>query len=154
MEYLIATPHMADAIYDVLHTTIKTIYPYYYPAEVVDFFCRHHNKEHILAGIASGHMGVLMEDDVIVGTGCYDGNHITGVYVLPRCQHRGYGSYIMNCLEAEIVKEYDKVILDASLSAVFLYEHRGYKTVGHGICELENDVKLVYEVMEKRLDSC
>ena len=153
MKYITATSHMADAIYDVLHTTIKTIYPYYYPAEVVDFFCRHHSKEHILEGIASGNMGVLMENDVIVGTGCYDGNHITGVYVLPGYQNRGYGSYIMNCLEAEIAKEYDTVILDASLSAIFLYEHRGYKTVGHGIYKLENGVKLVYEVMEKRLDS-
>ena len=70
MKYITATSHMADAIYDVLHTTIKTIYPYYYPAEVVDFFCRHHSKEHILEGIASGNMGVLMENDVIVGTGC------------------------------------------------------------------------------------
>jgi len=42
-------------------------------------------------------------------------------------------------------------ILDASLPAVCLYEHRGYKTVGHGIYELENDVKLVYEIMEKKL---
>ncbi|MDE6742274.1 MAG: GNAT family N-acetyltransferase [Lachnospiraceae bacterium] len=153
MKYITATSHMADAIYDVLLTTIKTIYPYYYPAEVVDFFCRHHSKEHILEGIASGNMGVLMDNDVIVGTGCYDGNHIAGVYVLPSRQNRGCGSYIMNCLEAEIAKEYDTVTLDASLSAVFLYEHRGYKTVGHGIYELENGVKLVYEVMDKRLDS-
>ena len=50
MEYMMAASYMADAIYDVLHTTIKTIYPYYYPAEVVDFFCRHHSKEHILEG--------------------------------------------------------------------------------------------------------
>ena len=142
---------MADAIYDVLHTTIKTIYPYYYLAEVVDFFCRHHSKGHILEGIASGHMCVLMENDVIVGTGCYDGNHITGVYVLPSRQNRGCGSHIMNCLEAEIAKEYDIITLDASLSAVLLSEHRGYKTVGHGIYELENSVKLVYEVMEKKL---
>ena len=153
MEYMIAASYMADAIYDVLHTTIKTIYPYYYPAEVVDFFCRHHSKDHILEGIASGNLGVLTENDVIVGTGCYDGNHITGVYVLPYYQNRGHGSYIMNCLEAEIAKEYDTVILDASLAAVFLYEHRGYKTVGHGSYELENGVKLVYEIMEKRLDA-
>lgn len=31
-------------------------------------------------------------------------------------------------------------------------EHRGYKTVGHGILDLENGVKLVYEIMEKRLE--
>ena len=42
--------------------------------------------------------------------------------------------------------------MDASLSDVFLYEHRGYKTTGHGILELENDVKLVYEIMEKKIE--
>lgn len=112
MEYITATSHMADAVFDVLHTPIKTIYPNYYPAEVTDFFCRHHSKEHILEGIASGHMGVLMENDMMVGAGCYDGNHITGVYVLPCYQNRGCGSYIMNCLEAEIAKELIKAAID------------------------------------------
>ena len=151
MEYITATSNMADGIYNVLHTTIKTIYPKYYPKEVVEFFCRHHSKEHILEGIASGNMGVLVDGGVIVGTGCYDNNHITGVYVLPHYQKQGCGSRIMNCLEAEIIKKHNSVILDASLPAVFLYEHRGYKTVGHGSYELENDVKLVYEIMERKL---
>lgn len=96
-------------------------------------------------------MGVLVSDNVIAGTGCFNGNHITGLYVLPSFQKQGFGSYIMNCLETEIFKKYDVAVLDASLPAVCLYEHRGYKTVGHGIYELENDVKLVYEIMEKRL---
>ncbi len=151
MEYIAATSDMADAIYYVLQTTIKTIYPRYYSKEVVDFFCRHHNKGHILNGITSGNMGVLADGDVIVGTGCYDSNHITGVYVLPDYQKQGCGSLIMNCLEAEIAKKYDTALLDASLPAVCLYEHRGYRTVGHGIYELENDVKLIYEIMEKKL---
>ena len=151
MEYITATGNMADAIYNVLHTTIKTIYPKYYPKEVVDFFCGHHSKEHILNGIASGNMGVLMDNKIIVGTGCFDSNHITGVYVLPYYQKQGYGSQIMNSLEAEIIKKYDLSILEASLPAVCIYEHRGYKTVGHGVYKLENDVKLVYEIMEKKL---
>ena len=71
--------------------------------------------------------------------------------MLPIYQKQGFGSYIMDCLEMEISKKFDVAVLDASLPAVFLYEHRGYKTVGHGIYELENDVKLVYEVMEKKL---
>lgn len=153
MEYVTATPDMVNEIHDVLHTAIKEIYPQYYPVEVVGFFCRLHNKEHILEGIASGNMGVLVKDGVIAGTGCFDGNHITGVYVLPAYQKRGCGSYIMNCLEAEIAKKHDKAILDASLPAACLYEHRGYKTVGHGMYELENDVKLVYEIMEKKIRS-
>lgn len=151
MEYLTATAEMADTIYNILHTTIRTVYPKYYPNEVADFFCQHHSREHILEGIASGNMGVLIDGNIIIGTGCYNGNHITGVYVLPNYQKQGYGSKIMDYLEVEISKKYDTALLDASLSAVCLYEYRGYKTVGHGIYELQNDVKLVYEIMEKKL---
>ncbi|MCX4327168.1 MAG: GNAT family N-acetyltransferase [Lachnospiraceae bacterium] len=153
MEYITAAPDMADAIYNVLHTTIKTVYPKYYPKEVADFFCKHHNREHILDGIASGNMGVLMDGNVIAGTGCFDNNHITGVYVLPCYQKKGFGTQIMDSLETKIIQKYNVSILDASLPAVCLYENRGYKTVGHGIYELENDVKLVYEIMEKKLVS-
>ena len=151
MKYVTATADMADAIHHILHTTIKTIYPKYYPQEVVDFFCKHHSREHTLDGIASGNMGVLIVGNDIVGVGCYDSNHITGLYVLPDYQNQGCGSKIMDCLEAEISKVFDTVLLEASLSAVCLYEHRGYKTIGHGIYELENGVKLVYEIMEKKL---
>ncbi len=152
MKYVTAASGMVNEIYQVLHTTIKEIYPLYYPKEVVDFFCRHHNKEHILDGIASGNMGVLVEDGVIAGIGCFDGNHITGVYVLPAYQKRGCGSHIINCLETEIVKKHDTAVLEASPPAACLYEHKGYRTVGHGMYELEHDVKLVYEIMEKKLE--
>ena len=151
MEYIAAAPDMAEAIYNVLHTTIKTVYPKYYPKEVTDFFLKHHSREHVLEGIASGNMGVLADKDVIVGTGCFDGNHITGVYVLPCYQRRGCGSQIMDALEAAIMQKHQVSVLDASLPAVCLYEHRGYQTVGHGIYELENDVRLVYEIMDKKL---
>lgn len=151
MRYIQATTEMAEKIQNVLHITIKAIYPKYYPKEVVDFFCNHHSIEHILEGIGTGNMGVLLVNDTILGTGCFDKNHITGVYVLPEYHNQGYGSKIIDCLERKIAKEYDTAVLDASLPAVFLYEHRGYKTVGHGVYELENDVKLVYEIMDKNL---
>ncbi|MCI8566912.1 MAG: GNAT family N-acetyltransferase [Lachnospiraceae bacterium] len=151
MEYIRAESNMADVIYTILHTTIRSVYPKYYPQEVADFFCRLHSKEHILEGIASGNMGVLIDGGAAVGTGCFDGNHITGVYVLPFHQKKGCGSHIMDCLETEIAKEYDTAVLEASLPGVCMYERRGYKTVGHGVCMLEQDVKLVYEKMEKKL---
>lgn len=151
MEYIAAKPCHAKGIHNVLQTTIRTVYPKYYPAEVAEFFCDLHSLDHVLEGIASGNMGVLVEDGNVVGTGCADGNHITGVYVLPEHQGRGFGSYIIDCLEARIATSHDVACLDASLPAAALYEHRGYKTVGHGTIELENDVKLVYEKMEKRL---
>lgn len=152
MKYITATADMADTIHNILHTTIKTVYPLYYPQEVVDFFCSHHSREHITEGISSGNMGVLADDDNnIVGTGCYYEDQITGVYVLPDHQKKGYGSFIMDHLEEEVYKKFDTVKLDASLAAVFLYEKRGYKTVGHGKYDLDNGVKLVYEIMEKTI---
>ena len=151
MKYVRATFDMVNEIQNILHTTIKAICPNYYPKEVVNFFCEHHSKQHILEGIASGNMGVLEYNDLLVGTGCFEGNHITGVYVLPSYQKQGCGSHIMNCLEKEIAEKYDIAILDSSLPAANLYENRGYKTVGRGVFELENDVQLVYKIMEKKL---
>ena len=82
---------------------------------------------------------------MIVGTGCYDDNHITRVYVKPGFQGQGYGSHIMQCLENEISLKYDKVNLDASLPACHLYEKRGYQTIKHERLNVENGVILVYE---------
>lgn len=96
-------------------------------------------------------MGVLVAGDRIVGTGCYDANHITSVYVSPDCQGKGYGTYILDCLEDRISKYYDNAVLDASLPAVILYERRGYETIGHGVIDVGNDAKLVYEIMRKPL---
>lgn len=151
MEYISAGVGMADEILAVLHNSIRTVYPKYYPKEVVEFFCRLHCRDHVLEGVASGGMGVLTDNGVIVGTGCFDGNHITGVYVSPRCQRKGFGSFIMDRLEEKIAEGFEKAVLDASLPAVCLYERRGYRTVGHGVYKLENDVRLVYEIMEKSL---
>lgn len=151
MEYLKATNDMVDSVNEIFQLAIKTVYPKYYPKEVVDFFLNHHSKEHTAEGIATGNMYVLVEEEKIIGVGCYDQNHITGVYVHPEYQKKGYGTFIMQKLEDSIKQNYDVAILESSLAAVFMYEKRGYKTVSHGFYDLENDVKLVYEVMEKKL---
>lgn len=151
MEYIKAREAYTDEIFDLVQKTIKTIYPKYYPQEVVDFFCQLHNKENIEADIRCGYVNILCDNGIVVGTGSRKDNHITRVYVLPELQGKGYGSYIMSCLESEIAVEYESVELDASLPASRLYEHRGYKTLRHEEHKLENDVVLVYEVMEKSL---
>ena len=79
MEYIKATNKDIDAVYELVQKTIKTIYPKYYPAEVVDFFCEHHCKENIAKDVADGRVGILVVDDVMVGTGCYKDNHITSI---------------------------------------------------------------------------
>ncbi|MBP3578938.1 MAG: GNAT family N-acetyltransferase [Lachnospiraceae bacterium] len=151
MEYIKATEQDVEQITALVQKTIKTIYPKYYPKEVVDFFRELHCQENISKDVEDGRVGVLKVDNELVGTGCFKENHITRVYVKPSAQKRGYGSYIMECLENEIASQYDTVNLDASLPACCLYEKRGYKTVKHERRNVANGVVLVYEVMEKRL---
>ena len=153
MKYISATIDNLDTIYNLVQNTIRTIYPKYYPTEVVDFFCEHHNPENIRKDIESGVVGILLVDGNIVGTGSYNDNHITRVYVNPDFQGKGYGSYIMQYLENIISHTYDSVSLDASLPASHLYERRGYKTIEHNKWNVANGRVLVYEVMEKELPS-
>lgn len=110
MIYELAKEEDLQAVYDVVQHTIRTIYPKYYPAEVVDFFCEHHSKAAILNDIKNGYVSVLKIDENIVGTGCFEDNHITRVYVLPEHQKKGYGTFIIKNLEARISKKYDKHI--------------------------------------------
>lgn len=149
MEYKRATEKEAEQIFNLVQNTIKTIYPKYYPKEVVKFFCELHSKENIIKDIKNGSVVTLFNGNEIIGTGSYKNNHITRVYVNPEYQGKGYGSYIMQCLEDIIKSKYDVVYLDSSLPASCFYENRGYNTIKHEKWEVENGVVLVYEIMEK-----
>lgn len=151
MKYILAQKKDLKLVFDIVQKTIKSIYPRYYPQEVVKFFCELHNLENIEKDIDSGSVGLLKDGENFVGTGCHKENHITRVYVLPEFQGEGYGTYIMNCLEKEISEIYKKAYLDASLPASHLYEKRGYVTIEHRKWEVDNGAILVYEVMEKEL---
>ena len=54
MIYELAKPEDLQAVYNVVQHTIKTIYPKYYPMEVVDFFCQHHSEDAIANDIKNG----------------------------------------------------------------------------------------------------
>lgn len=152
MIYELATIEELQDVYDIVQHTIKTVYPKYYPAEVVGFFCELHSKEAIRKDIENGYASVLKIDGNIVGTGCFVDNHITRVYVLPENQRMGYGTFVMSSIENQIIEKYDKAYLDASLLAVALYEKLGFSTIKHEHYPVENGVILAYEVMEKELN--
>ena len=117
MEYRLAKTEDANEIYEIVQDTIKRVYPKYYLPEIVDMFCEFHDKENIGKDIEDGNTYVILENDKIMGTGTRKENHITRVYVLPDFQRKGYGTFIMNQLEAEIGKQYDRAEIDASLPA-------------------------------------
>lgn len=149
MEYRQATANEAGKIVSLVHNTIMIVYPQYYPEKVADFFCGLHCEENIRKDIEKGKVGVVYSGERLVGTGSYDGNHITRVYVAPEFQRQGYGSFIMEQLEVRIGQCHDEIILDASLPASRMYERRGYKTLRHERIDVGGGVMLVYEVMKK-----
>ena len=149
MEYRKATPDEAQLVCDIVTGTKAKIYPHYYTQAVVDFFGRLHSIDIITKDIASGLINILLVDGVAVGTGSRVENHITRVYVLPEYEGRGYGSFIMDKLEAEIFESFDHCDLDASLPAAIFYEHRGYKTVEHRSHDLGSGEEMIYEIMRK-----
>lgn len=151
MIYELAKLEELQAVYDVVQQTIKTIYPKYYPMEVVDFFCQHHSRDAIAEDIKNGYVSVLKIDGTIIATGSFMDDHITRVYVLPKYQKKGYGTYIMKNIEDQIGEKYDKAYVDASLPAAALYEELGFVTVNHQRYPVENEVILAYEVMEKKI---
>lgn len=141
-----------EEIYSVVQNTIRNIYPKYYAAGVVDFFCNLHSKENILRDLKNQNVFCIKDADRIVATGTFAGNHITRVFVLPEYQRKGIGSFIFDEFERNILSQYEAVEIDASLAACKMYENRNYKTVRHESVNCEDGSILVYEVMEKRME--
>lgn len=150
MKFQLAENQDMEQIYELVQETIRAVYPKYYLKEIVEMFCEFHNRENILRDIEELNTYILMENGEIIGTGTKKENHITRVYVLPKFQKKGYGTFIMKQLEEIIKERYDYADIDASLPACNLYAHLGYKTVDHGIWECKNGVIQVYEIMKKQ----
>jgi len=149
VKYEIAKKENTEQIYQLVQNTINTIYPLYYPKIVVEFFCGLHSRKNIAADIEKGFVRVLLLDGCLVGTGSCNKNHISRLFVVSDSQKKGYGSYIMQCLEREISLNNNIIYLDASLAAACFYEHRGYKTFRHEELIINENARLTYEVMEK-----
>lgn len=152
MEFQLAKKENLEQVYALVQETIKSVYPKYYLPEIVDMFSEYHSRDHVLQDILARNTFILLEGETIVGTGTRQENHITRVYVLPRFQGKGYGTYIMNQLEELISKNYDTIDIDASLPACRLYARLGYETADHGTWECKNGVIQVYEIMKKQLN--
>ncbi|MBH1941532.1 GNAT family N-acetyltransferase [Mobilitalea sibirica] len=147
-----ATPASLDAVYEIVHTTIKNIYPNYYPTEVVDFFLNYHNTSKLEADINNGNVYVLSVDDIFVGTGSIiESNNIGRLYVKPEYQGMGYGKIIMNDLEEIVALNFDTAVIEASLPAYDFYLKHGYKPMEYHKYKVENNRILCYYIMKKNL---
>ena len=140
-----------DDVRWITQTTIMAVYPKYYPAGAVEFFSKHHSDEKIKADIEAGYVYILEDEGKGVGTVTVSGNHINRLFVLPECQHKGYGRYMMDFAEEKIAKEHKTIELDASFPAKRIYLKRGYKEIEYNTIETDNGDKLCYDVMVKEV---
>lgn len=144
-----AKPEQLEVIKFITQKTIKEIYPHYYPKGAVDFFLAHHNDIDISKDIASNQVFMVFDKEDAVGTVTIHKNEICRLFVLPKYQKRGFGSQLLNFSEDIILKQYDNIVLDASLPAKKIYLKKGYVIVEtHSIQTHHNDY-LCYDVMKK-----
>ena len=151
MKIVTANRNDFDDVRWITETTITSVYPHYYPAGAVEFFCRHHSDDKIKADIDAGCVYLLEDDGKVVGTVTVSGNHINRLFVLPECQHKGYGRYMMDFAEEKIAKDHKTIELDASFPAKRIYLKRGYKETEYHTIDTGNGDKLCYDVMVKEV---
>lgn len=149
MKFIKATLEDFDIVKNIVHSTIKTIYPHYYPMGVIEFFLKHHSDLNIRKGIETETVLLMEVDGVVVGTGSTYENEIGRMFVLPEFQGLGYGTSLMKELEDIIAKEYSKILLHSSLPAYNLYIKRGYVTVKYEKIITPNEDVLCFNIMEK-----
>lgn len=142
-----------NAVKNIVHTTIKTIYQHYYPLDVVHFFLGHHSDENIKNGIETETVLLLEIDGIIVGTGSTYKNEVVRMFVLPQFQGLGYGTLLMNELEDILSKKYSEIMLDSSLPAYNMYIKRGYMPIEYKKIITPNKDVLCFNIMKKYIKS-
>ena len=151
MNIRIANEFDFEYVKRITQTTIKAVYPKYYPAGAVQFFCDHHSDEKILEDIKANRVYLIENEENEVGTVTICGNEINRLFVLTKYQHMGYGRSLMDFAEKMISKETDTVVLDASLPAKKIYLLRGYKATDYNMIKTDNGDYLCFDVMERHV---
>lgn len=149
MKLIKATLADFDTVKNIVHTTIKAIYPHYYPIGVVEFFLNHHSDDNIRKALETETILLLDVEGIIVGTGSIHENEIGRMFVLPQFQGLSYGTSLMNELEDIVAKEHSEIVLHSSLPAYNLYIKRGYAPIKYDKIITPNKDVLCFNIMEK-----
>lgn len=151
MEITKAEEKDIDTVYNIVKKTVDEVYRKCYNAEIAAFFMRIHSKENIEKDIKNGSVYLVSVNGAFAGTGTYRENYITRLYILPRFEHMGIGSALMDMFEDRISQNYSSVSVDPSAIAVPFYEKRGYKLKKHEEFPLSEKTNLVHDTYEKPL---
>lgn len=124
----------AEAVSQLIRTTIEISNRKDYPGELMDELIRSETPEHVLGRAAWTHMYVIQDREKIVGCGAIgpywgkeDESSLFTIFVLPEYQGRGVGRKIMETLEAdEYFLRARRIEIPASITGVPFYLRMGY----------------------------
>lgn len=150
MDIITAAPSDLETVFDIVQSTIRAIYPHYYPTGAVDFFLAHHSRENISADIEAGLVYLAISNEKAVGTVTVSGDSINRLFVLPDEQGKGFGGELLRFAEKKVAESYGTARLDSSLPAKKIYLKKGYMVIDSYVVEAEEDY-LCYDIMIKRV---
>jgi len=149
-----AVPEDIDTIFTIVQTTINSVYPKYYPEDVVNYFAGLHSLDNLKNALKTEYILLVEDFDQVIGTGALLGNEIKRVFVMPAFQGMGYGSLILDELEKKALENgYNEVVLYSSLPAYSLYQKRGYEPLEFYRMRTEKGQVLCYHKMLKTLNN-
>ena len=141
-----------EIVKQITQTTIREIYPKYYPAGAVKFFSEHHSDEKIMSDINAKIVYLLItENGEPAGTVTLTDNEVDRLFVLPAFQGKGYGRALLDFAEDAIAKKYEVIKLHASFPAKSIYLKRGYHEVEYFKMDTGHGDYLCADVMEKNV---
>ena len=146
-------PGEEETLSILLRRTLLEVNANYCPAGEIEWLHNRYTPEGVAAIARQGHMYVVLEDCVIVGTGTTiltgeDECEIIGAFLLPEAIGHGLGRELFAVLEAdELAAGAKRIWLTSSVNALDFYEKIGYQYV-YGYRQRGGELHLLE--MEKR----
>ena len=125
-------PGDEGALSALLRRTLLEVNANYCPKDEIDWLYHRYTPETVAQIAADGHMYVMTEDGVIVGTGTVVQTgerecEIIAAFLLPETIGRGLGTQLFDVLEGdEWCAAAKRIWLTSSVNALDFYEKRGY----------------------------
>lgn len=116
----------------LLRRTLLEVNANYCPKAEIDWLYDRYTPETVVEIAKDGHMYVMTEDGIIVGTGTVIQTgvrecEIIAAFLLPEAIGRGLGTQLFDVLEADAwSRGAERVWLTSSVNALDFYEKRGY----------------------------
>jgi GNAT superfamily N-acetyltransferase len=152
LNYRVFLPGDAEAVRELIHSTIEACYTGVYPARAVEYFLQYHSESEILRRAQKGTTIVAEAGGRIVATGTLKGKYIIAVFVYRHVQDRGLGRRIMGALEERARTDgVEEIWLDVSLPSRAFYERMGYGGFEPAFLDVGEGQRLDYWKASKRL---